>query len=319
MKAVILDTLGNIPHFGEFDEPLLESGEELVHVTAAAIKPLDRAIAAGVHYSSPRTLPVVCGVDGVGRLEDGSRAYFSAFRQSFGAMAERAAASWTVPLPERLSDAQAAAIVNPALAAWLPLVWRGRLQQGETVLILGATGAAGTFAVRAARLLGAGKVIAAGRRQDVLERLGADATVDLRLPEEELEAVFSEHVAGGIGVVVDYVWGRTAEIFIDSLIKADLAAHQSQLVTRLVSVGEMGGRSITLPAAALRASRLEIVGSGSANFPPIDEMKRIVADILGHAAAGRIELDVETFALAKVVDAWQLSATSDARPVLLIG
>lgn len=318
MKAAILDELGAMPRFGDFDEPRLDLHETLVHVSAAAIKPLDRAIAAGVHYSSPRALPVVCGVDGVGRLDDGSRVYFSSFRQPFGAMAERAAASWTVPVPEGLSDAQAAAIVNPALAAWLPLVWRGRLEKGETVLIVGATGAAGSFAVRAARLLGAGKVIAAGRRQDVLATLGADATIDLRLPEAELGEAFRDHAADGIGVVVDYVWGRTIEILIDSLIKADLSVH-SQIPTRLVSVGEMGGRTITLPSSALRSSRLEITGSGSGNFPPIAQMQDIVADILAHAAAGRIALDVETFALADVAAAWQAAGAGAARPVLVPG
>jgi len=316
MKAAILYALGETPHFGDFEEPAPDGDETLVHVTAAAIKPLDRAIAAGVHYSSPRVLPVVCGMDGVGRLDDGSRTYFAAFRQPFGAMAERAPASWTVPVPDGLSDEQAAAIVNPALAAWLPLVWRGRFQPGETVLIVGATGAAGRFAVRAARLLGAGKVIAAGRRADVLRSLDADATIDLTLAESDLEAAFAPHVAEGIGVVVDYVWGRPVEIFIESLIKPDLAAARSEIVTRIVSVGEMAGRTITLSSSALRASRLEILGSGSANFPPRAQMQEIVADILGRAAAGQIALEVETFPLADVGRVWTV-ANGDARPVLV--
>ncbi len=317
MKAAILDELGAIPRFGDFAEPDLKEGETLVRMSAAAIKPLDRAVASGTHYSSPKALPVVCGMDGVGTLADGSRAYFAAFRRPFGAMAEQVPATWTVPVPDSLSDALAAAVVNPALAAWLPLVWRGRMEPGETVLVMGATGAAGGFAVRAARLLGAGRIIAAGRRQEVLAELDADATIDLRLPEHELVAAFAAEASKGIGVILDYVWGRPVELLIDSLLKSDLSAVSSQRPIRLVSIGEMAGRSIALPSAALRASRLEIVGSGTANFPARERMREIVGDILAHAAGGQLDLEIETFALADVALAWAAAETGAVRPVLL--
>ena len=61
MKAAIIDALGQLPRFGDFAEPLAEGDEIVVTVTAASIKQLDRAIAAGTHYSSPRELPVIPG------------------------------------------------------------------------------------------------------------------------------------------------------------------------------------------------------------------------------------------------------------------
>lgn len=132
MKAAIIDALGQLPRFGDFAEPLAEGDEIVVTVTAASIKQLDRAIAAGTHYSSPRELPVIPGTDGVGRLPDGAQVYFAANRRPFGGMAELAPASWTVPLPVGMDNALAAAIVNPALGAWLPIMWRGGLRPGET-------------------------------------------------------------------------------------------------------------------------------------------------------------------------------------------
>lgn len=319
MKAAVLDRLGAIPRHADFADAVATTGETLVHVTAAAIKPLDRAIAAGTHYSSPKALPVICGMDGAGTLDDGEAVYFWTVRRPFGAMAERSPASWTVPLPKGLDPALAAAVVNPALAAWLPLQWRGRMQPGETVLVLGATGAAGRMAVLAARLLGAGRVVAAGRRQDVLASLGADATIDLTLPDDQLTRAFDAEAEQGIGIVVDYLWGRPIELLIPTLVKSDLGEAASTRNVRLVSVGEMAGRAIALPSAALRGSRLEIVGSGTANFPPVAAMQRIVADILARARAGQLVTPIEPVPLANVERAWAGAAENERRPVLMIG
>ena len=318
MKAAILDTLGSLPRYGEFEEPVPVPGEEIVTVRTAAIKPIDRAIAAGSHYGSPRELPVICGMDGVGHAGDGSRVYFNALRRPFGAMAERSPAQLLVPVPDGLSDELAAAIVNPAIAAWLPLLWRGRLEAGETVLILGATGSAGRFAVRAARLLGAGRVIAAGRRQDVLETLDADAVIDLTAPEADIAKALAAEAAGGIQVVVDYLWGRPAELTIESLVKHDVVTIAEHRATRFVSVGEMAGSSIALGGMSLRASRLEIMGSGTANIPPADRMREIVSDIFAHAAEGRLDMAVSVFPLQAVREAWTAAESGEIRPVLAL-
>ncbi len=319
MKAAILEQLGTVPKFGDFAEPKLLDSEALIKVSAASIKPIDRAIALGKHYSSPKSLPVVCGIDGVGLDAAGQRVYFLCFRRPFGAMAEFAPAGWTVEVPDQLADAEAAALVNPALAAWLPLRWRGQFKPGDSVLIVGATGAAGRMAVRAARLLGTRRVVAAGRRTEVLSALGADATIDLRLDEASLRQAFADQFAEGIDIVVDYVWGRPIEILIEAIIRNDLNAGNSDRPIRLVSVGEMAGGDIRLPSSVLRGSRIEILGSGTANFPPVPEMQAIIREIFAQASAGHLQLDVEPMPLTSVSDAWRAAESSTIeRPVLMI-
>lgn len=317
MKAAVIETLGEAPRYADFAEPEIEGSEEIVSVEVASLKQLDRAIAAGTHYSSPKALPVVAGTDGVGRRADGSLVYFAVNRRPFGAMAERAPASWTVPLSDGLDPAMAAAIVNPSLAAWLPLMWRGKLRPGENVLILGATGAAGKMAMAAARLLGAERVVAAGRRQDVLAGLGADAVIDLRADPAALREAFAAEAARGVGVVIDYVWGPPAEALIEVLVKSDLSSADPEGEgVRFVSVGAMAGGSIALPSAALRGARLAILGSGTGNFPPIPHMREIVGAILGHAARGEIALKVEEVPLADVAEHWDAAGNPDRRIVL---
>ena len=315
MKAAILERLGAHPRLGEVAAPDAGAGETLVEVRAAAIKQLDRAIAAGTHYSSPKTLPVVCGTDGAGRAPDGARVYFHVERRPFGSMAERAPAALTVPLPDAVGDVEAAALVNPALAAWLPLVWRAKLQAGERVLVLGATGASGRLTVQAARLLGAGRVIAAGRNRKVLQSLGADATIDLTAPASDLADAFRREAAEGLDVVVDFVWGPVTEALISVLVQPDLhaAAHGGEL--RLVEVGAMGGPAIALPGGALRGARLTILGSGTGNYPPRGVLATFIADILARAARGEIGVETVARPLAEVAQAW--AAPDDGRRVVL--
>lgn len=309
MEAAVLTALGEAPRFATHDEPDVQAGETFVTVSASALKQLDRALASGRHYASPAVLPVICGTDGVGLTESGERVYFAVNRSPFGAMAKLAPASWTVPLPTDLSDVLAAAIVNPAIGAWLPLSWRGRLSKGETVLILGATGATGRIAVTASRLLGAGRIIAAGRNRAVLDCLGADEIVDLGMDDTQLRMRFAELVAAGIDLVVDYVWGRPAELLIASFEKIG-----GERPARLVSVGEMAGPTVTLPSTVLRGSWLEIIGSGTGNFPSVDALRSTVAEILEHAQLGAIGIDLEEQPLSNVEKAW--NETSSRRVVL---
>ena len=88
-------------------------------------------------------------------------------------MAQRAVVrrAFSFPVPEGLDDETAAALPNPGVSAWLSLAFREKLTPGENVLILGATGVTGKLAVRIAKLLGAGRVVAAGRNQQVLSTL----------------------------------------------------------------------------------------------------------------------------------------------------
>jgi NADPH:quinone reductase-like Zn-dependent oxidoreductase len=305
VKAAVLHALGETPRFEEFPDPVPEEGEELVVVTAAPLNAIDRARAAGTHYASPEAFPVVPGVIGAGRLTDGSRVLFGS---GSGTMAQWAAArrEMTFPIPEGLDDAPAAAIWNPGLSAYLLLAWRVKLQPGETVLILGATGVTGKLAVQIARHLGAGKIVAAGRNPRVLEslfQLGAAATIRLDQPDEALAAAFAAEAGErGYDVVVDHLWGHPTEVFLRSLGNHDLELRSSR--TRLVQVGEMAGSHVSLPAAVLRSSGLEILGNGTGTMPPRELIERALQDVLDLLGRGELQIDVDRVPLAEVEAVW---------------
>src|SRR5258706_2615469 len=157
MKAAVLHELGKAPRFEDFAAPTPSKEEALVQVRAASLKAVDKQLANGSHYASPRELPVICGTDGLGMLEDGTRVFFGGPRHPYGAMAELTVAprGFCFPVPAGLDDATAAALPNPGVSAWLSLTQRAKLAAGETVLILCATGGNRQPAVLIAKILGA--------------------------------------------------------------------------------------------------------------------------------------------------------------------
>lgn len=307
MNAAVLHSLGSAPRCEPFPEPAAGEGEVVVEVRAASLKPVDRQLASGSHYASPRNLPAVCGTDGVGLLGDGRRVFFGGARAPYGAMAERAVVSraFTFPVPEGLDDETAAALPNPGVSAWLSLAFRARLAPGEAVLILGATGVTGRLAVKIAKLLGAARVVAAGRNPEVLRVLseqGADATIRLDLPREDLAQAFA-HESGqaGFQVVIDYVWGEPAEAFMAAVARQEFALAGSE--TRYVQVGESAGPAIVLPAAVLRSTALTIMGT--AGIPPGEILASAFQQVMAHAASGELRIDTERISLAEIARAWQ--------------
>jgi NADPH:quinone reductase-like Zn-dependent oxidoreductase len=139
MDAAVLHVLGEVPRHEQFPDPVPRENEVIVHVHAASLKPIDKQLASGSHYASPRELPVVCGSDGVGHLSDGKRVFFGGPRSPYGAMAQRTVVNpaFCFPIPDSLDDETAAAPPNPGVSAWLSLTYRAKLTPGENVLILG--------------------------------------------------------------------------------------------------------------------------------------------------------------------------------------
>src|SRR5580693_6129215 len=306
MKAAVLHTPGKPPRCEPFPEPVPGPDEALVHVRAASLKPVDRMMASGAHYASARELPAVCGVDGLGTLDDGTRVFFAGPRRPYGAMAERTvvarARCW--PVPAGLDDITAAALPNPALSSWLPLVWRAKLAAGETVLILGATGTAGKLAVQIAKILGAGRVVAGGRNETVLRTLGAlgaDAVIHLEGSNQEVTEAFAREAGDkGYDVILDYLWGHPTELLMSALTRGEFSFKPAG--PRLIPIGESAGPAITLPAAALRSAGLEILGGG---FPPMNILREAYHQAMTRAAAGELHIDTARVALADVEEAWQ--------------
>jgi NADPH:quinone reductase-like Zn-dependent oxidoreductase len=305
MKAAIVSEPGKTPAYGDFDEPVAEKDQVLISVTAAALSPTARSRASGKHYSSTGRLPFVAGIDGIGRLGDGTRVYFALPEAPFGSMAQRAVVKATrcVRLPDDVDDVTAAAIANPGMSSWAALSERARLIAGETVLVNGATGTAGRLAVQIAKYLGAKKVIATGRNAEafpLLAELGADVTISLAQTAEKLEAAFQEQFGGdSVDVVLDYLWGQSAEL----LIVAAAKAAKEAVPIRYVEVGSASGPTISLPSAALRGSGLQLMGSGTGSIP-MELLIRAIGELMRAVVPGHLHIETEAISLADVEEAW---------------
>ena len=297
MKAAVVHTLGEPPAYADFAEPVAQSGERLVTVTAAALSPLTRGRAAGTHYSVSGGVPFVAGVDGVGRLDDGRRVYFMLPRSPFGAMAEQAPAAHFIPLPDDLDDVAAAALANPGMSSWAALRERAHLKPGESVLVNGATGASGQLAVQIARHWGAGRIVATGRNPEALAALGADATIALG-EDDATDARFREEFARGIDVVLDYLWGRSAERLLTA------AAKAAERPLRYVEIGAASGGEISLPGAALRSSAIVIMGSGIGSVS-LDGLVGCIGEVFAAASAGGFHLPTQTYPLSELGRHWR--------------
>jgi NADPH2:quinone reductase len=306
MRAAVLRQTGKPPRLEIFREPVAAENEVLLTVLAASCKPIDQQLAAGTHFASPREFPVICGTDGVGRLEDGSRVFFGGPQRPWGAFAERTvvrrAQCFSIPKP--LDDATAAALPNPGVSAWLSLSHRAKLAAGESVLILGATGVTGKLAVQIAKILGASRVVAAGRSKEglaALPALGADATISLNQSRDDLIKTFREqNLEQRFDVVIDYVWGPPTEAFLSAITAHEFAASSSD--TRLVQVGESAAPSIQLPAAVLRSTALNIMGT--AGIPPMEVLAAALHQVFEHAARGQISIETEKVPLSEIESAW---------------
>lgn len=318
MRAAVLHELGKPPRAKEFPEPVPGEGEVLVRVAASSLKSVDKQMAAGTHYASPSEFPIVCGSDGVGWLEDGTRIFFGGPRRPYGAMAERTVVrrAQCFSIPDKIDEATAAAIPNPGVSAWLSLKHIGKLAPGETVLILGATGVTGKVAVQIAKILGAGRVVAAGRneqRLNALVEMGASATIPLDKTDEDLIMRFREEARQKqFDLIIDYLWGRPTELLLKAITKEDFAVAGPQI--RLIEVGESAGPTITLPAAALRSSPLTILGT--AGIPPWDVLADAFQQVVNLAANRELCVDTERVPLSEIENAW--TRNTSARRLVVI-
>jgi NADPH:quinone reductase-like Zn-dependent oxidoreductase len=307
MKAAIVSEAGHPPAYGDLPDPVAGPGEILVRMSAASLSHVTRGRASGRHYSAAGGAGFVPGVDGVGRTPDGRRVYVLALDRRDGTMAERCVASEAlcIPLPDApgtIDDIAAAAMAIPGMSSWAALVERAGLRAGETVLVNGATGISGRLAIQVAKHLGAGKVIATGRDAsafDELRRLGADAVVALSADAEALEHAFQAEFRQRVDVVLDYLWGPSAQ----ALVVAAAKAGSEGVPVRHVQIGSIGGASIELPGAALRSSALQLMGSGIGSVP-VPRLLAAIRGVLEAAPAAGFEVATRALPLAEVERAW---------------
>jgi NADPH:quinone reductase len=316
MRAALVREVGATPELGELPDPKRGDGEALLQVRAAALNPIDLAIASGRFYAGPPHVPYAPGREGVGLVLEadtvapGVRVRFErdAGYGANGSLAELIVVDEAalVPLPDEADDAVAAALGIAGLAAWLALA-KADVPKGGTVLVLGATGAVGQVAVQGAKLLGAGTVIAAARNADALERtreLGADALVPLG--GGDLAAAYRDAAGGEVDVVIDPLWGEPAVAALGAL----------RLGGRLVHLGTAAGAEATVPSAPLRGKNIRIVGHSNLTTPHETKAPAYL-ELLDHAIAGRIRVDLDVFPLDHVADAWREQAASPHRKIVV--
>ena len=305
MKAAVVESFDAAPRYGEFPAPEVEADEVLVRVKAAAVTQLARAFAAGKHHAAARP-PVVPGTDGVG-LADERRVYFAFPRPPVGSMAEQVAVKrlYCVPVPEDLDDVTAAAAGNPGMSSWVGLTRRARLERGEAVLVNGAAGISGRLALQVAKHLGARRVVATARNPAVeaeLRSLGADAVIALDADPAALADAFRRELRDhGIDVVLDYLYGQTAEAFIHACVGPGRGAAEPRV--RFVQLGTLAGPTIALPAAALRSSGLELLGMGLGAVSH-QELVTGIGEFLAVYRTAGFRIETETAPLRDVEVVW---------------
>ncbi|MFB9835541.1 quinone oxidoreductase family protein [Actinoallomurus acaciae] len=306
MRAAVVTSFDTPPTCQDIPTPTPQAPDEvLVDVIAAGLHPRVRSQADGSHYTSTDALPLIPGIDGVGRAPDGTLRYFVLPDTTMGAMAERTLVDLrrSVVLPEEGDPVLIAAAMNPAMASWVALRRRVTFERGQNVLVLGATGNSGRMAVQVARHLGAGRVIGAGRRPEplaALTELGTDATVSLDGAPDEVAGRLGQ-AARDADVVIDYLWGQPAADAMRALITN--RADRGRPLT-WIEVGSVAGPTAAIPSAALRAARLCLVGSGQGSVPTRD----ILAELPGLAAEitrGAFRIDAHAVPLADVEAAWR--------------
>ena len=312
MKAAVLHQAGGVPQYEDFPDPVAGDGEVVIAVKAVALENVDKAVAAGTHYTSKdfvSALPAIPAFDGIGTLPDGTLVGFGNPRLPYGALAELTVvpSDSYVPVPDDI-DPAVVPVLGSAITG-LSIKTAAGFVPGETVMIQGATGVAGRLAVQVARLLGAGRIIATGRDEAQLLEVQADAVINTAVPDEELIAAYAEAKAD---IVVDFLWGRPTELLLRALIPTTFAFPKP---TRLIQIGEAAGAEISLSGSSLRTSGVELCGAAKGLTPAV--MGESYQQILQWTRSGELTFAVQKVALADISIAWQQTSQKGSRLVVL--
>lgn len=323
MKAAIMYSKSGTLQYTDVPEPEPKQDDEMViTMKAAAIKHLDKSRASGKHYSTENdtSTATIIGGDGVGVLQDGTRVY--AIGET-GMAAEKAIIDKTrmVKLPDEIDDVTAAALPNAVIGSAMGLRFRANMKKGETILINGATSFTGKMAVQVAKYYGAKRVIATGRNEETLQSLlslGADEIISLKQDDEALISQLTEiHKNTPVDIIIDYLWGHSAELILSSLKSIGSFTHK----TRFVSIGSITGDLIQLSAANLRSVDLTINGSGLGSWTR-EEVKELLQHILPDmfklAAENKLVVDTLRVPLKDIETLWDMDVTDGKRLVVMM-
>lgn len=248
----------SLPRLIDLPEPVPQGDEVLVEVRAAGINRADLLQLRGL-YPPPAGESEVPGLEASGEIlrvgakvsgwKPGDRIMALV---AGGAQAERMAvpAGQLMPLPEAWSFEEGAALPEAAITAWTNLVEEGGLRSGEWVLVSGATGGVGSFAVALAQALGA-RVAASGRDRKRLSALEAHGAELLLVEGSEMVEALSDQVPDGVDLVLELVAGPMIEYHLQML----------RPQGRLVLVGVVGGARAEIDLGLILRRRIEVQGS----------------------------------------------------------
>lgn len=323
MKAAVLYQHEGFPQYADVPEPIVRNEDELpVRVKAVAIKHFDKSRAGGKHYSTKESKEPgrVIGGDGVCVLESGERIWSLGVS---GMLAKKATIEKDriVKVPDGIDDATAAALPNAVIGSAMALRFKADIKPGDVVLINGATGFTGRVAVQIAKHYGAKKVIATGRNPESLKELvalGADEIIPLSQPGEDFQtAIRKTHSGTPIDIIIDYLWGQSAEIILTCL-KGD-GSFTNRI--RYVSVGSVTGDLIQLSAANLRSVNLQLTGSGLGAWSKeqVGQLfKEILPEMFQLAVTGKLQVKTVTVKLDQIGHLWNVEVPGGQRLVVCI-
>ena len=311
MRAIVVREFGPIENatLGEAPKPSPKPGEVLLEIHATAVNFVDLIMMSGKYQFKP-DLPFVPGKlpsgvvaavgAGVTQFKPGDHAIAMAEQ---GGFAEFVAApeSQCVKLPVSLPLTEAAAMALIFDTAYFALRDRARIQAGETVLVLGATGGVGLAAIQLAKAFGAKVLagVASKDKADIVRAAGADAVIDLAAPDlhESLRAqVYAQTDKRGVDIVLDMLGG---DMF-------DAALRALAWRGRLVVIGFAAGRIPTLKANYLLLKNIEVSGLQVSDYRKRmpKEMQACFKEIFALHAAGKLKpLPTTLYPLADFVTA----------------
>jgi NADPH2:quinone reductase len=291
MRAVRVHGWGEPPRLEDLPEPTAAPGRTIVRMRAATVGHIDRTVWSGAFLRHP-PLPYVPGVEAAGEVVASSR--FAAGERVW----LRGAGLGTVRdgtwrelidapdaaiglLPPQVSMALGSAFFSPCTSAWVALHDVGRLQQGERVLVSGASGAVGSIAVQLARDAGA-----------EVRAFCVDAGAAARLPQD-VEAVFADEPQADADLLIDTVGGDTLPRALRGVVPGG----------RAVLVGYAGGTNVQLDLPELLQRDIALL--------PLNMFRREAAGraaapaLLERLAQGRLRLAVQEFPLADAARAME--------------
>jgi NADPH2:quinone reductase len=311
MRAVVVRDFGGIENasLGDVPKPAPKAGEVLIEVRAVSVNFVDLVMMSGSYQFKP-ALPFVPGKlpvgvvaavgDGVKNFKAGDHALLMAEQAGFAEFAAMPEGQ-CIKLPASLPFNEAASMALVYDTAYFALKDRGRIQPGESVLVLGATGGVGLAAIQLAKAFGgkAFAAVASKDKEDIVRAAGADAIVDLSMPDlhESLrQQVFALTDKKGVDIVVDMLGG---DMF-------DAAVRALAWCGRLIVIGFASGRIPSLKMNYVLVKNIEVSGMQISDYRkrrPAD-VQAAFAEIYRLHAAGKLKpLPIKTYPIERFAEA----------------